>query len=361
MVWVPYGGQPGWDLPGGSRHHGELACETAEREVCEETGFQVRATRELTHMVFECEIVAANVCKNPVDEGFLNKKWAQFWELDFLQYRGYTWGDKVGLLKTELRRGSLLQSGQATVSSAAALVRRSGVTSDCASRLNVHSEHHSACVVTQNNRALLVWVPYGSAPGWDLPGGMKHSGESACETAEREVCEETGYQVRAVERLAYNIFKCEIVAANVCTSPVDEGFLSKTWAVKEDLANLQYRGGTWGDKEGHLASALQSSEPQPDWTDVCGCKTCHGEGFSTTQQQCVVGKTTENNEACACAQQSAAAGEEPVDVCGCKVCAGEGWSSTAGRCASGSDTDPQEACDCQKISDGAAGPLQTLA
>uniref|UniRef100_A0A7S2NMK4 Nudix hydrolase domain-containing protein n=1 Tax=Zooxanthella nutricula TaxID=1333877 RepID=A0A7S2NMK4_9DINO len=362
MVWVPYGGQPGWDLPGGSRHHGELACETAEREVCEETGFQVRATRELTHMVFECEIVAANVCKNPVDEGFLNKKWAWSWELDFLQYRGYTWGDKVGLLKMELRHGSLLQSGQATVSSAGALARRSGVsvTSDCASRLNVHSEHHSACVVTRDNKALLVWVPYGSAPGWDLPGGMKHHGESACETAERETCEETGIQVRAVERLASNIFRCEVVAEHVCTSPVDEGFLRKQWARKEDLGALQYRGGTWGDKQGFLSSALQEGEPQPasqegepqpDQADTCGCNACNGEGFSSTRQQCAVGSITDVNEACACAQQ---------DACGCRACAGEGWSSSRGRCARGSDTDPQEACACLR-SNGAAGLLQAVA
>lgn len=356
-MWVPYGGAPGWDLPGGQHHRGEAACETAEREVCEETGFQVRATKRLSDMVFECDIVADNVCKNPVDEGFLDKKWAQYHELGQLQYRGGTWGDKQGLLKSALGgRASLLETGQAFAPIAASMAQRlSGVTSDCARRLNSFSEHHSACVVTRNNRALLVWVPYGSAPGWDLPGGMKHSGEAACETAEREVCEETGIKVRAVEKLSSNVFKCEVVAENVCTSPVDEGFLKKTWAVKEDLHSLQYRGGTWGDKKGFLSSALRSSGPQPDWRDACGCKMCHGEGFSTTSQQCSVGKTTEVEEVGKCLQS---AGQGDEDACGCKPSLGEGWSSTVGKCAKGSDTAPEEGCECQKRS-GKADLVQT--
>jgi len=321
------------------------------------------------------------VGRNPVDEGFLKKKWANVWELGRLQYRGNTWGDKQGLLRSGLGGSSLLQTSQAVASSAADSARRAavtGVTSDCKTRLNVHEEHHSACVVTRDNKALLVWVPYGSAPGWDLPGGMKHHGESACETAERETCEETGVQVRAVERLASNIFRCEVVAEHVCTSPVDEGFLRKQWATRDGLGALQYRGGTWGDKQGFLSSALQEGEPQPasqegepqpatqegepqppsqegepqpGQADTCGCKACNGEGFSSTRQQCAVGSITDVNEACACAQQ---------DACGCRACAGEGWSSSRGRCARGSDTDPQEACACLRCN-GAAGLLQAVA
>merc|ERR1719410_3060097 len=212
------------------------------------------------------------------------------------------------------------------------------VTSDCAQRLNMFDERHAACVVVKDNRALLVWVYYGSAPGWDLPGGQHHHGEAACETAEREACEETGFQVRAKQQLSYNVFECDIVAENVCQKPVDEGFLRKKWA--------QYGGGTWGDKQGLLRSALRSSTPQPDWRDVCGCKMCQGEGFSTTSQQCSVGHTTEVNEVGACLRKSAQGAD--TDACGCKASEREGWSSTIGKCAKGGRTDPEEGCECQK-------------
>lgn len=63
------------------------------------------------------------------------------------------------------------------------------VVSDCAARLNDFGAHGgAACVVVQSNRALLVKVPYGRYPGWDLPGGLGNNGyEAACQTAEREV------------------------------------------------------------------------------------------------------------------------------------------------------------------------------
>uniref|UniRef100_A0A7S2NMG7 Nudix hydrolase domain-containing protein n=1 Tax=Zooxanthella nutricula TaxID=1333877 RepID=A0A7S2NMG7_9DINO len=338
LVWVPYGSAPGWDLPGGMKKRGESACETAERETCEETGYKVRALERLSDNVFRCEIVAARRCWNPVDEGFLHKKWMAQEGLTGLQYRGGTWGDKQGFLRRTLQSSGLHpQSGegdmcgcdsrrgegysssrrQCAVGStteaheACACARRSaaggaakdvcgctacsgegwsssrgqcapgshtdareasaceqragagtlappgGLASDCAQRLGVHYEASSACVVKRNDEALLVWVPYDSAPGWDLPGGMKNSGESACETAERETCEETGFQVRAVEKLSGNVFRCEIVSANKCTNAVDEGFLKKKWATKADLGSLQYRGGTWGNKQGFLRQTLQ--------------------------------------------------------------------------------------------------------
>jgi len=228
------------------------------------------------------------------------------------------------------------------------------VTSDCAHRLNMFDERHAACIVVKDSRALLVWVPYGSAPGWDLPGGQHHRGEAACETAEREVCEETGFQVRAKRQLSYNVFECDIVAANVCRTPVDEGFLRKTWARYNELGWLRYRGGTWGDKQGLLRSAIGGSTAnlrgsQPEWrdaSDACGCKMCQGEGFSTTSQQCSVGHTSEVNEVSACLRKSAQQADK--DACGCKPHEGEGWSSTFGRCAKGHDTDPEEGCECQK-------------
>jgi len=204
------------------------------------------------------------------------------------------------------RDSVLLQTGLATLKAAAAKTSAAWgphrVTSDCAQRLNMFDERHAACVVVKDARALLVWVYYGSAPSWDLPGGQHHRGEAACETAEREVCEETGFQVRAKRQLSYNVFECDIVAADVCKKPVDEGPLRKKWVQYHELGQLQYRGWTWGDKQGLLRSALGasgpgSSAPQPDWRDACGCKMCKGEGFSTTSQRCSAGHTTEVNEA----------------------------------------------------------------
>merc|ERR1719410_2754061 len=219
------------------------------------------------------------------------------------------------------------------------------VTSDCARRLNMFDERHAACVVVKDSRALLVWVYYGSAPGWDLPGGQHHHGEAACETAEREVCEETGFQVRAKRQLSYNVFECEIVAESVCRSPVDEGFLRKKWADYEELGRLHYRGGTWGDKQSLLRSALRS-RTQPEWPDACGCKMCQGEGFSRRSQQCSVGHKTEVEEVVECLRESSQQPDE--DACGCKPSDGEGWSSTIGKCAEGHDTDPEEGCECQQ-------------
>jgi 8-oxo-dGTP pyrophosphatase MutT (NUDIX family) len=244
------------------------------------------------------------------------------------------------LLQTS--RGLALKAA-ATKTSAARSTRQ--VTSDCAQRLNMFDESHAACVVVKDSRALLVWVYYGSRPGWDLPGGQHHRGEAACETAEREVCEETGFQVRAKRQLSYNVFECDIVAENVCKKPVDEGPLRKKWAEDHELDQLQYRGWTWGDKQGLLRSALGASK-QPDWRDACGCKMCKGEGFSMHSQQCLAGHTTEVNEVGACLRESAQQADK--DACGCKPSEGEGWSSTVGKCAKGHDTDPEEGCECQK-------------
>uniref|UniRef100_A0A7S1MJF8 Nudix hydrolase domain-containing protein n=1 Tax=Alexandrium catenella TaxID=2925 RepID=A0A7S1MJF8_ALECA len=129
--------------------------------------------------------------------------------------------------------------------------------SSCAQRLNHWSTYPAACVVVRDNRALLVKVPYGGSPGWDLPGGYHKGGEPACETAEREVCEETGYSVRATAKLAGAVFLCEVTGSNVCTKPVDEGFLPKQWFGAGELGGLKFRGGTWGDKLGLLKQELR--------------------------------------------------------------------------------------------------------
>jgi len=362
LVWVPYGSAPGWDLPGGGKHDGEVACETAEREVCEETGMQVRAVKQLSYNVFQCDTVAENVCRSPVDEGFLGKHWASLGELKGLQYRGNTWGDKEGLLARALAGHALTQTSQVHASAPAVLLARQstrGVTSDCPRRLQHWSESNSACIVVRDNRALLVWVPYGSSPGWDLPGGWKHDGEAACETAERETCEESGIKVLAVKKLSFNVFQCEVLAFGACRNPVDEGFLAKKWASRDELDSLQYRGGTWGDKRGILKQALGSASPspgppsstwQPDWADACGCKMCQGEGFSSSSQQCRAGAATGADEACACLRRGGGA----VDACGCRACDGEGWSSTQRSCSRGAETSPEEACQCRR--DGGRAP-----
>merc|ERR1712187_52126 len=87
-----------------------------------------------------------------------------------------------------------------------------GTTQGCESTFG-RSSHNSAWVVLRgsgnNQEVLLVYVPYGSR-GWDLPGGRKDPGEAACRCAERETCEETKYEVRAVGQLSGNVFKCQL-------------------------------------------------------------------------------------------------------------------------------------------------------
>jgi len=233
-----------------------------------------------------------------------------------------------------------------------------GITSDCAQSLQAWGKSNAACLVVRDNKALLVYVPYGSAPGWDFPGGQRHGGEFSCQTAERETCEETGYQVKAVARISSYVFKCEIVASNVCRKPVDEGFLRKDWFAQDQINGLRFRGGSWGDKQGTLREHLTSSTSDnaadsstsdsalADMHDVCGCKVCQNKGFSSRAQTCAHGSESDRQEACQCAKRQQGSGG--VDSCGCRPCYHEGWSVTRGRCAWGSSTDASEACECEK-------------
>jgi len=278
------------------------------------------------------------------------------------------------------------------VISAACLFAATAWASDCAQRLNDYSRASSASLIIQNDRALMVWVPYGSAPGWDFPGGTKKSGEFACETAERETCEETGFAVRATGKLSYNVFHAELTGGQGCSSPVDEGFLEKRWVSYSEVDGLQLRGGTWGDKRGILKQELNPGSS----TDACGC--AGGQGWSSTYGECRWGSETDANEAqqcqnsgggnnsgwhasCqpymidalgkfssnsaevegmrwntepvswrACAEQyqqgnNGGGNNNTADACGCT--GGEGWSSTYGKCRSGSETDANEAQQCQ--------------
>jgi len=147
---------------------------------------------------------------------------------------------------------------------------RRDVTTDCATRLNSWSRSPAACVVNKDSRALLVYVAYGSEPGWDLPGGFNKDSEPACETAERETCEETGYSVRALKRLSNDVFECEVTGENVCNIPVDEGFLQQRWVTCSELDSIQYRGGTWGDKTGLLKESICQGSVNPS--------DCTGQG-----------------------------------------------------------------------------------
>jgi len=145
--------------------------------------------------------------------------------------------------------------GGCSFCSGAPLPSPSPVGSDCARRLNNYDRRNAACLVKDDNRAMLVYVPYGS-PGWDLPGGQRHSGEYACETAEREVCEESRHKVRALYQLSYNVFMCELVEEGYCMRSVDEGFLQTRWVTRNEVYSVNYRPGTWGDKPGLLHANL---------------------------------------------------------------------------------------------------------
>jgi len=162
---------------------------------------------------------------------------------------------------------------------------------------------------------------------------------------------ETGYQVRAVEKLSSNVFKCEFVAADACRKSVDEGFLKKSWYARDDLDNLRFRGGTWGDKKALIKQSLvadevsgQAETHNAKILDVCGCRSCAGEGYSSGARGCAVGSATQVFEADACMKENKAS--KGVDTCGCSPSLGEGWSSRRSACARGSDTDPREACAC---------------
>eukprot|EP00928_Gymnodinium_smaydae_P049565 TRINITY_DN3328_c0_g1_i2.p1 TRINITY_DN3328_c0_g1~~TRINITY_DN3328_c0_g1_i2.p1 ORF type:complete len:289 (+),score=38.47 TRINITY_DN3328_c0_g1_i2:87-953(+) len=137
------------------------------------------------------------------------------------------------------------------------------ITSDCKTRLGVYHKNNAACIIVNNSKALLVYVYYdkpgGRHKGWDLPGGeLKGHTEVACESAEREACEETRHRVRATRQLTQWVYRCEIVEANTsrCQKPVDEGFLKQKWVSVHELDSISYRGKTWGDKKGLLRAAL---------------------------------------------------------------------------------------------------------
>jgi len=64
-----------WDLPGGHADGDELSCQAAERELCEETPFQGKATGKtsVAH-IFICEFSGDSECQ-PGPEGRTETKW----------------------------------------------------------------------------------------------------------------------------------------------------------------------------------------------------------------------------------------------------------------------------------------------
>lgn len=209
---------------------------------------------------------------------------------------------------------------------------------NCAARLNHRSSNPAACLIVRENKALLVRVPYGQNAGWDFPGGLNEKNEPACQTAEREVCEETGSSARSLRMLTYNVFMCELIGSNVCQKPKDEGFLETRWIGLEEVDQIRYRGGTWGDKKSMLKQYLKPSGSSGA-SDACGCPP--GQGWSSVSKRCSTTSQTSPEEAAACKQLGT------TDACGCPV--GQGWSSVFRRCSTSSQTSPEEAAECTQL------------
>jgi len=272
-------------------------------------------------------------------------------------------------------RGQLLLQKQSMVQRAAGLESTSKeVNSDCSQRLGRRSTQSAACVVINDGKVMLVWVPYGKQ-GWDLPGGYSDGSEPDCETAERGVCEETHHEARAVQNIGGNVFRCELGSGNACKGQVDEGLLRFAWFRLEDLDTLSFRDGdTGGDKKRVLRDQLQqgtppTSLPSPAPTslpppvtlptpslpppvgappngqfDACCCRVGR-EGWSTTIRQCRSSSQTSPEEAAVCHRaRNGQSGE--FDVCGCRI-GQEGWSTTVRQCRSGSWTSPEETAACR--------------
>ncbi len=69
----------------------------------------------------------------------------------------------------------------------------------------------ASCVVIEDNKVLLVKHTYGAAKGkYLIPGGFSEEGEMPQITAEREVLEETGVEVKAEELVAIRFTPQEV-------------------------------------------------------------------------------------------------------------------------------------------------------
>ena len=112
-------------------------------------------------------------------------------------------------------------------------------------------EANAGCLVVHENKLLIVEDNKGRM---SLPGGSKNSDEVAQCTAEREVWEETGVEVKAVKRIitfnnGFQLFECDISGKQVLdgsTRPwrfeIDEihwfglsQFVNRNWRYPEQL------------------------------------------------------------------------------------------------------------------------------
>jgi 8-oxo-dGTP diphosphatase len=92
----------------------------------------------------------------------------------------------------------------------------------CETPANAEPVRSAACVVVADGRLLVIRHRFGGLLG--LPGGTAHRGEAGTCTAERETWEETGYAVRAVERIGPRnavspVFRCELLKEPQGTDP----------------------------------------------------------------------------------------------------------------------------------------------
>lgn len=114
----------------------------------------------------------------------------------------------------------------------------------CSDRLNIRYKSSSACIVVKDSKVLLIKSNYFQPPNsWDLPGGTHEGEESACETAERETCEEGQITVKVTAKTAKgNVFICEEVGPGSCHSP--ETITGREYFGADNLPDLR---NAWGN------------------------------------------------------------------------------------------------------------------
>ena len=116
-------------------------------------------------------------------------------------------------------------------------------------------EANAGCLVIYNNKVLIIEDYNGL---FSLPGGGKNAGEIPQCTAEREVWEETGIEVKANRRLetfnnGFQLFSCEVVRAQVTNAP------AKPWQF--EVAAIHWIGdGEFGGKKWRFPEQVELIE-----------------------------------------------------------------------------------------------------
>lgn len=188
-------------------------------------------------------------------------------------------------LAESFRATRRLQVSQLESSSA-----NSSAPSSCAVRLNIHHKASAGCIITRQNNGvregLIVLAPGNKngvkQGGWDLPGGQKEKTDwAACDTAEREACEESGHRVKAVRSLSKWVFECRVVQWNACTKKVDEGRLHTKWITAGGVKYVKWRPKTFGPKQEILEGILRGKPMGIKFDDSPGF---NGRGRPNLQQ-----------------------------------------------------------------------------